>query len=303
MPVMHSLYREAGEAHIDPEACTHCGICARTCPADALRMDEGIPRVHEDSAHGCVACAHCMMVCPEEAITVTGRGLSSSDMVPLPAEEEKAGADALAALMQGRRSVRRFKDQEVAPELLERIVEMAATAPMNVPPWDVGCVTVRGREEVQRLTTTVVQGYEGFLSLFKPWLLMLARPFIGKTRYDMFAHFVRPLAEVYVGGYREGRDLVHFDAPALLIFHHSPYAESTDAMIACTYAMLAAESLGLGTTMIGGSPPILQRDKALCQRLGIPDGNTPSIVLILGYPAMRFLRGVRRHFSSVSTVG
>jgi nitroreductase len=149
----------------------------------------------------------------------------------------------------------------------------------------------------------VVKGYEGFLKTFKPWLLTLMRPFVGKAKYDLFTHFVRPLAEVYVRGHREGRDLVHYGAPALLIFHHSPYAESSDAMIACTYAMLAAESLGLGSAMIGGSPPILQRNKALCQGLGIPEGNTPSIVLILGYPATHFLRGIRRHFSSAGTVG
>jgi ferredoxin len=73
MPVMHSLYREAGEVHVDAEVCKHCGICARTCPGEVLVMDEGIPRAREDSPFGCIACGHCMMSCPEEAITVTVR--------------------------------------------------------------------------------------------------------------------------------------------------------------------------------------------------------------------------------------
>jgi len=66
--------------------------------------------------------------------------------------------------------------------------------------------------------------------------------------------------------------------------------------------MLAAESLGLGSTMIGGAPPVLQRNKPLCKRLGIPAGNTPSVSLILGYPATHFRHTIRRRFSHVGIV-
>jgi hypothetical protein len=66
--------------------------------------------------------------------------------------------------------------------------------------------------------------------------------------------------------------------------------------------MLAAESLGLGNTMIGGTPPILQRNRKMCSRLGIPNGNTPSISLIVGYSASHFRKSIRRHFSHVNTI-
>lgn len=296
MPVMHSVYREAGQVRIDREACTDCGACARICAAEVLRADNGSVEIHADSAFGCIACGHCMMVCPQGAVTVTGRGISPEDLREQPPKEERATAEQLAALMLSRRSVRRFSDREVDAEDLERIVEMASTAPMGIPPWDVGCVTIRGREEVQRLAAEVIKGYEGFLKVFRPWLLKVMRPFWGQAKYDMFAHFVRPLAEEYVEGHRQGRDLLFYDAPALLIFHHSPYAEAVDATIACTYAMLAAESLGLGSTIIGGAPPILERNKALCGRLGISEGHTPSISLIVGHPATHFRRAIRRRF-------
>lgn len=301
MPIMHSVYRESGKPRIDPNTCSQCGACAKICPAEVLAMDDGNISVRDDSFFGCIACGHCMMVCPEGAITVTGRGISPDDLLPLPAPEKRAGADALAALMQSRRSVRRFSDREVEAELLERVVEMAATAPMGIPPWDVGCVTIRGREQVQQVAAEAIKGYEGFLKVFKPWLLSVMRPFVGRAKYDMFAHFVRPLAEMYVQAYREGRDTLFYHSPALLIFHHSPYAEATDAAIACTYAMLAAESLGLGSTIIGGAAPILQRNKALCQKLGVPAGNTPSITLVLGHPATRFRHAIRRRFLGSDT--
>jgi nitroreductase/Pyruvate/2-oxoacid:ferredoxin oxidoreductase delta subunit len=302
MAVMHSLYREAGNVQIDDRTCARCAQCAGICPAEVLVVEDGGVRVREDSLFGCIACGHCMMVCPEGSIRVTGRGLSPDDLLPLPPPEERATADQLAALMRARRSVRRFKDMEVESEILERIVDTAASGPMGIPPWDVGCVTVSGRAKVQELAGEIVRGYEGFLKVFKPWLLTLMRPFVRKATYDQFKHFIRPLAQIYVGGRREGRDLLFYDAPAVIVFHHSPYADAADATIACVYAMLAAESLGLGTTIIGGAPPILQRNQGLCRRLGIPKGNTPAIALILGYPATHFKRAVRRFFTSVNTV-
>ena len=300
MAVMHSLYREPGTVTIDGPRCKQCGQCAEICPAEVLTVDDGRVRVRDDSPFGCIACGHCLMVCPEDAVTVTGRGMSRDDLLPLPPREERATADALAALMRARRSVRRFADREVDPALLDRVVEMAASAPMGIPPWDVGCVTVRGREKVKQIAAEIIKGYEGFLRFFKPWVIGAMRPFVGRASYEQFRYFIRPLAATYVSGWRGGRDLLFYDAPALIVFHHSAYADPVDAAIACTHAMLGAESLGLGNTIIGGAAPILQRNKALCRRLGITAGNTPSITLILGHPAVRFRRAVRRRFTSVA---
>lgn len=302
MTIVHSMYREAGKVVIDEKTCTNCGSCAKICPADVLRLNDVMPHVSDESPFGCIACGHCMMVCPEGAIAVTGRGISPQDVLPLPGPDMRASADALAALMQTRRSVRRFRDRPVDPGLVKRVVELAASSPMGIPPWDVGCVCVIGRDEVQRVADEVVTGYEGFLRVVRPWLLAVMRPFMGQPKYDMFAGFVRPLAQTYVRARKEGRDKLFYNAPALLIFHHSPYADALDAGIACTYAMLAAESLGLGSTIIGGAPPILQRNKVLCRRLGIPDANKPSAALILGYPAVSFCRTIRRRFTHVTQV-
>ena len=296
MVVPHSQHSDAGTVQIDEGTCKQCGQCAAICPADVLFTENGQVRVSAESPFGCIACGHCMMVCPEESIAVTGRGLSPGDLIPLPEREAVATADALAALMQSRRSVRRFKEQEVDRELLVRVVEMAASGPMGIPPWDVGCVIVCGRDKVRGLANELIKGYEGFLKIFKPWVLSIMRLFTRKETHDQFRHFIVPLARSYVSAHHEGRDKLFWEAPAVLIFHHSPYAEAADAAIACTYAMLAAESLGLGNTIIGGAPPILARNRSLCNRLGIPRGHTPSFALIAGHPATHFKRAVRRHF-------
>ncbi len=302
MAVIHSRYPDPAAVTIDRDTCTSCGRCAQICPTEVLRMEAGRAAVHTDTPLGCVGCGHCMMVCPEGSVRVSGRDLSPADLAPLPAPDRRATAETLTALLQARRSVRHFTDQDVDGALLERIVALAASGPMGIPPWDVGCVIVRGRTEVRRVAGEIVKGYAGFLKMVRPWLLTMLRPFIRKTTYERFRSFILPLAEVYVRAHREGRDLVFYDAPAVLIFHHSPYADLADATIACTYAMLIAEASGLGNTMIGGAAPILQRNPTLCRSLGIPPGHTPAIALVLGHPATRFLRAVRRRFTDVATV-
>ncbi len=302
MVVPHSRHSVAGTVKIDETSCKQCGLCARICPAEVLVEEEGRICIRDDSPFGCIACGHCMMVCPDGNVTVTGRGISPEDLLPLPEREEMASPDALAALMKSRRSVRRFKDREVDAELLDRVVKMASSAPMAIPPWDVGCTVVRGRDKVRDLAGKLIEGYEGFLKIFRPWVLTLMRPFMGKATNDQFRNFIRPLAETYVRCHREGHDVLFWGAPAVLIFHRSPYAEDADVAIACTYAMLAAESLGLGTTIIGGAPPVLQRNKALCESLGIPKAHKPSFALIVGHPATHFKRAVQRHFVHVSEV-
>jgi nitroreductase len=161
-------------------------------------------------------------------------------------------------------------------------------------------VIVNGREQVQELVREITKGYEGFLRTFRPWVLSLMRSFVGRATYEQFRHFVRPLAQKIIENAHKGRDVLFWDAPAVLIFHHSPHAEENDTMIACTYAMLAAESLGLGSTIIGSSSPVLQRNRPLLRKLGIPEGNTPAATLILGHPAAEFRQGIRRRFTSVT---
>ena len=303
MPVRHSLHSEAGTVTIDHSICTRCGECTRICPTEVLRLEDGRVQVHAESTFGCIACGHCMMVCPSGSVSVIGRGISPSDLVPLAPPEERADGKALAALMQARRSVRRFKEEEPAPELLQRIVAVAASGPMGIPPWDVGCVVLRGRDRVQALAGAIVAGYAGFLKFCRPGLLALLRPFMKRATYEQMSSFIVPLAKSYVEGRTKGKDLLFYNAPAVLLFHHSPYVDASEAMIACTYAMLAAESLGLGTTMIGAAAPIIMRNRDLCRRLGIPDGNKPAIALIVGYAGVHFRRGVIRHFASVSSLG
>jgi len=302
MGVISSLGSEPGNPAIDQMICTLCGACAKVCPVGVLTQGVRGITIDRNVAFGCIACGQCMMACPEGCITVTGRGVNPADRVDVPAGEERATAGQLEALMLARRSVRHFSGEEVPLEMVERVVAAAATAPMGIPPWEVGVTVFLGRDKVRELSWDTVDAYEGFLKYvdnqFAAGLLGLL---MKKSASQWFKSFIIPLGKELVAGRRAGKDLVLYDAPAALMFHVSPHAaDGADAFIACTYAMLAAESLGLGTTMIGCVAPMVSRSKPLLKKYGLPAGHQPKLVLIMGRSAVGYHKAILRSFRSVN---
>jgi hypothetical protein len=66
--------------------------------------------------------------------------------------------------------------------------------------------------------------------------------------------------------------------------------------------MLAALSLGLGTTIIGLVPPVVDRSKLLRERYGIPKDNRVLTSLIIGHPKFRYRQGIGRELAGVRYV-
>ncbi|HEX2977289.1 MAG TPA: 4Fe-4S binding protein [Bacteroidales bacterium] len=53
-------------AKVDQDACTGCGACAETCPADAITVDD----TAKVDPEVCTECGACTEECPVEAITL-----------------------------------------------------------------------------------------------------------------------------------------------------------------------------------------------------------------------------------------
>jgi ferredoxin len=290
--------RDKGVPAIDGATCTGCGLCVKACPDGVLTLHDGRPHAGPGEFLGCIACGHCVCVCPTGSITVAGRGMTADDAFELPQALRRATADQLDALLAARRSIRRFENREIDRSLIDRILATTSTAPMGIPPSDVGVVVFHGAERVQAFAADACDAFRRMGWFFSPVMLTLMRPFLGKENYLAMRDFVKPLLRTLVEKRSEGEDWFTYDAPAALLFHHGPMADAADCSIAATYAMLAAESLGLGSCMLGTTVG-LNNSKPFKAKYGIPPKNKFGVALVIGYPAENFRRGVRRRLASV----
>ena len=92
---------------------------------------------------GCIACGHCMAVCPAGAIEISGRELSKDDLFDLPLRKDAANYEQLYALFSRRRSIREFQDKDIEREIIQKILDVAVTSPMGLPPFGCKCANTR----------------------------------------------------------------------------------------------------------------------------------------------------------------
>ena len=294
--------KESAEVRIDTAKCNGCGTCVEVCNAFTLAIENKKVKVIGSSFSGCYGCGHCMAVCKQSAITIYGRTLSPDDMFDLPTVESASNYNQLLALLQRRRSIRKFADRNVEPEIIEKIIEAAKTSPMGIPPSDVNLLIFDSKEKNRKFAEdfcTYLKGIKWFVS---GWFLTLMRPFWGKTTDELFRKFVRPAFEVYTSEMDKGVNVLTYDAPLAIYFYGSPYSDPADPIVAATTAMYAAEALGLGTCMLGAIHPLIQfggKAKKLRQKYGIKNKSQEGVFVIFGYPAVKYLRGVGRSFASV----
>jgi len=258
----------------------------------------------EDPLFGCIGCGHCMAICPTGAIEIHGRELSPDDLFDLPKKETVAGYDALLNLLKRRRSMREFKNTPVEKALIDKILNAASTAPMGIPPSDVNILILDSPEKVRKFSEDFCIFLESMRWFVSKWFLALMRPFLSKANNDLFARFVKPLFDIYIGNMKKRVDLVTYDAPMAMYFYGSPYCDPADPLIAATYAMIAGESLGLGTCMLGGIHPMIQNGKkatAFREKQGIKFASREGLFVIFGHPKVKYPKGIHRTFASVYT--
>jgi len=284
---------------VDLETCTGDGLCAEVCPEDALEMVDEKAATVATRSDSCIFCGQCVAVCPTESL----------EMPRLPMEDFHRlnkvpfGYEEFLDFLRLRRSVRVFKDRPVARGVIEKILDAAATAPMGIPPHTTEIVVLDEREELDFLLTQLVTDYEFMVKGFSnPVARTLIRLSAGAEDYGVLKNHILDVARHANEEYhQDGVDRYMYHAPVLMIFHGNRWTMSyqENAHLVCHHSMLAAVSLGLGTTIIGLIPPIVDRSKVLRERYGIPKDNKVLTSLILGYPKYKYRQSIRRDLAGV----
>jgi len=287
---------------VDASRCNGCNACVKACPRNVLELADGRARPIAGHEGRCFRCGHCVMVCDRDAMRVDG--LDPADfMEALPWGFD---ADALDRFLQSRRSVRRFLDKPVDRALLDRLLDLAATAPMGWPPHTTSALVLTDKAEIRRLLTVMRAGYAKMDRMTRSLLGRSAmRVFAGKENWRMLRDYIlgltREANEVFA---QTGQDKYLHAAPAVIVFlgDRDGLCHDQNALLVTHAAMLAAHALGLGSTMIGLIPPIVDRSDALRKRWGIAPGQAVVSAIVVGHPAVRFVRVQRRRLADVRFV-
>jgi nitroreductase/NAD-dependent dihydropyrimidine dehydrogenase PreA subunit len=266
---------------VDEERCIECGECALECPAGVISMDT-TPKFDEEG--GCFRCQHCLAVCPTGAVSILGRNPDESEALagsfPSPGQ--------MTALIKGRRSVRRYRDEDVAAALIDKLLDIAGHAPTGVNAQDVLFTVVRERSVMNELRREVLER-------------------LGKIKED------GGLPEGFIGQYmggavklgqEEGREIIFRGAPQLLITsgpRDSP-CPAQDTLIALTTFQLIAHVHDLGTVWDGMFMMALSLCPELATRLGIPEQHLVGYAMAFGRPAVEYHRTVQRGPARVNVV-
>ncbi len=299
MAIKTGRANKAAEITLDTELCTNCGICAEVCKGAPLVMSDGSLEIDQPRFFGCVGCGHCMCICPQDCIQINGRDLGPDDVTPIPDQADRASYQQFYNLLLSRRSVRNFRDQLVEPEKVAQIIDAVCTAPMGLPPSDVEILVLDTPAKVQEFASDVIGVIKKSRWFFSPLVNTVLRPFFGREYVESVESFIRPAVGIFIEESGRGRDYLLYNAPLAMYFHTSPYSDPADPLIAATYAMLAAEAIGLGSCMIGTPAYFIKYNKAIKQKYRLPMKNQPGIVVIFGYPRFKFRKALRRRLAKV----
>ncbi len=277
---------------IDENLCRKDGLCARICQKVFAEEEKGtVPVV----AHGefCNSCGHCLLVCPSGAIRLAGfaaASLHETSKGLLPSYDQ------VRELIVSRRSVQTFQGKSVEKELIEKVIDAASHAPSAKNTQSTHYIVVQDRDLLKSIA-----------SLTAGWLAKSAKRLrnpLWRRLYLLGGSATKADVARWTGQFEliskkmgEGKDLVLFDCPALILFHGDKKIRfaQVNANLAQQNAALTVDALGLGGFYTGYVVLACTHEDAIPRLLGLPEKHAVFAGLAFGYPQVRFTRWIDRN--------
>ena len=242
---------------INEEKCIGCGLCVKDCPSSYLHLDNG--KAHANTV-GCIECGHCYAICPQAAIKILNYDCKDEAIVPMT----EISSDTLLAAMKSRRTVRQFTDQPVEKEKIQKILEAGRYSPTGGNSQNVTYTILGSRQDEAEAIC---------VDLFRKGT-------------DLASH-IKAFADRF-----NVTDNFFFKGAPLVIVVSS--RSSVDAGLASSYMEIMAESLGLGVLYSGFFVMCSRISRKLRKLLKLPRGHKVVTCMVIGYPAVKYLRIVPR---------
>jgi len=272
---MRDLKIQTIDFKLNQQTCTKCGQCIADCPAVIITMRDDGPFIAPENEATCYRCQHCFTICPTASISIFGLDPEKS----LPMTGSLPDATQMELLIKGRRAVRQYKPENLEPEVLQRLLEVASYAPTGRNDRQLLFTVVDDREKLAKLREEVMSG--------------LGRIVRANALPEGREFFI----DIFQAWEEHGIDILFRDAPHLLVIS-APSDIATpvqDCLIAMTTFELFAQTLGIGTVWDGLAKwAISDLMPEFCSRLGIPENHIIGYVMAFGKPAVRYARTAQR---------
>lgn len=268
---------------VNQETCIKCGLCVSDCPARIISMKDGNPFITEENETLCYKCQHCLSVCPTASISILGydpkASLSLTGKLPDSAQME--------LLIKGRRAVRQYKAENLEPETMKQLLDVACYAP-----------TGRNSRQVR---FTVVDNRAKLLEIRDEMMAKLVK-ISHETGFpegmEFFTTYVKQWED-------EGTDFIFRGAPHFIIVSapKNIVTPVEDCLIALTTFELYAQTLGVGTVWDGLAKWLISELlPEFKTRLGIPEDHVIGYAMAFGKPAVMYSRTVQHEPAGVHFV-
>lgn len=268
---------------VDQNKCTQCKLCVSECPVLIINGKTDYPEIKDEKEGNCLKCQHCLAVCPEGAISIWGKNpensIANNSPIPQPNELEN--------LMQTRRSIRRFKKEELDKSLINRIANIALYAPTAQNENSVQFSIIENADDMGKLRELVYATIKG-----------ASENNTLPERYKYLSNF----AKVW---YEKQIDVIFRNAPHLVIASAPTNGTlpKIDSSIALSYFDLLANSNNIGTLWDGFAKYVFE-DVApdLKKSIGIDEENEVVMVLLFGKPGVKFTRSIQNDNPNIKTI-
>jgi nitroreductase len=188
--------------------------------------------------------------------------------------------------------VRVYAKEEVAEELLKKILDAGRYAPTGTNSQNVNYIVLRSPDQIEKLRKMTTRFYEKIFSWVRSRVgrqlltLMAGRRMVESLQESL------PKVEHAEKLIKQGQDRLFFHAPVLILTH----AESWDACSAfnCSVALyncsLMAHTLGIGCCFNGLLVSAVNKDRKIKRWLGIPNGHRCYAAMTLGHQKVQYQR-------------
>ena len=260
---------------VDQSRCTKCDLCVLDCPSRIIeRAGDAVPFIRPENEERCIRCQHCLAVCPTAAVSIFGRDPARS--LPLAAGSFPSPAQ-MISLVRGRRSVRRYRDENVDPKLLQQLLAALGNVPTAVNRMPLTFAVIDDKDAMQRFRTRT--------------LTALAEAVKAGRVPEQHAYLVHAVP----AWIDQKVDVIFRGAPHLLVVSAGPESvcPTEDVNLALAYFELLAQSAGLGTVWCGLAKMAMELLPELKDAVGLEPGHF-YYTMLFGLPAVRYARTVQR---------